>query len=269
MADALGFRLFVPGYSALYAMAILACYFLSLYLAARRKIPLTAFSWACVLALLSMYFFSRVYFVILHPPDPSAGLFAELVSSGGTGSIGAYAGLVAGLYAACRVLRLSFPSAADCVGATLPIALVLGRLGCFMSGCCYGAPTDWPWGVRYPPGAPAYQKQLALGLLAPGRQLSLPVHPTQLYEAAAGLVLLAVLVPACRKLKKPGRALVLFFAGYSFLRFFIEFARGDQQRPMLGLSVPQLVICGSAVACVFILSFKGRKAHSEMEGHLT
>ena len=82
----------------------------------------------------------------------------------------------------------------------LLIGLALGRLGCFLNGCCFGSPCELPWAVRFPPDSPPWLDQLNRGLLraavdTTGQRLwSLPIHPAQLYAAcdASLLALMAV-----------------------------------------------------------------------------
>jgi phosphatidylglycerol:prolipoprotein diacylglycerol transferase len=48
----------------------------------------------------------------------------------------------------------------DVLAIGLAAALVFGRIGCFLNGCCYGKPTDLPWGVRFPYGSFSYRSQI-------------------------------------------------------------------------------------------------------------
>ena len=99
----------------------------------------------------------------------------------------------------------------------------LGRLGCFFGGCCYGGVTDSPLGVVFPEGSPAaktYPNADGTG--------SLPVYPTQLFEAAFEIVFFAVLMLLCRKEKKKYTT-ALWCIGYAVFRFALEFLRGDDR----------------------------------------
>ena len=91
---------------------------------------------------------------------------------------------------------------ADCIAPGLLLGLAIGRLGCFLNGCCYGGPCDLPWAVSFPPDSPPWLDQMARGLLAdtPGlpRPRSLPVHPAQVYAAMQGLGWLTVYSAALR-----------------------------------------------------------------------
>ncbi len=99
----------------------------------------------------------------------------------------------------------------DALAPSVAIGHTFGRLGCLMAGCCYGAPTDLPWGIEFPPGSRA--------------PAGISLHPTQLneiaFDASQGLLLLAY-VPL-----RPGRRIALFLLTYPVFRVFNEMLRGD------------------------------------------
>jgi phosphatidylglycerol:prolipoprotein diacylglycerol transferase len=169
----------------------------------------------------------------------------------------AYGGLLAGIGAAWLYLRITrqpiarfFDNAA--VGAGLTFALV--RTGCFLAGCDYGLPTAGAWGMRFPPGSLAALDHARRGFIPPGAP-SLPVHPTQLYEAALGLLAAAYAAMPILRGRRDGRAFSLFLGIYATGRFAIEFLRGDQERGRaLGLSTAQWV----SVAIVLALARRTR-----------
>jgi prolipoprotein diacylglyceryltransferase len=136
------------------------------------------------------------------------------------------------------------------IGVGLTFALV--RTGCFLAGCDYGLPTAHAWGVRFPPGSLAAIDQARRGFVPRGAS-SLPVHPTQLYEVAIGL-LAAVLsaIPVLRG-RRDGRAFATFLVTYAVGRFVIEFLRGDPDRGLaLGLSTAQWVSVAIIAALVAV-----------------
>ena len=105
-----------------------------------------------------------------------------------------------------RYLRLTIPFVC-CMHAW-------GRLGCFMAGCCHGAPTDSFLGVQFPAESPACQLY--------GVQ---PVHPTQLYEMG----LLIVLGLATQFKVPPLHRIWVYLIAYGTGRFFVEYLRGDNR----------------------------------------
>lgn len=122
---------------------------------------------------------------------------------------------------------------ADFVVTALPLGHAMGRIGCFLNGCCYGLPAVWPWSVRMH------------GLLR---------HPVQLYEASGNLVLYALLLYLYRHRTRPGRIFALYLILYPLLRFSLEFLRGDERLSWRGLTLAQLIslglmLCGLGLWC--------------------
>ena len=114
---------------------------------------------------------------------------------------------------------MPFWTTCDVFAPGIALGHVTGRLGCFAAGCCYGRPTDVPWAV-------IFTNPLAAANV--GTPLGIPLHPTQLYEAAAELIILLFVLATERKGRPfPGRT----FWGYMFLyavsRYLIEIYRGD------------------------------------------
>jgi phosphatidylglycerol:prolipoprotein diacylglycerol transferase len=107
----------------------------------------------------------------------------------------------------------------DAAAPGIALGHVTGRLGCFLGGCCYGRPADVPWAVTFTsPDAAANV----------GTPLGIPLHPTQLYEAGAELVILFGLLLLERRGRSfPGRTFFSYLVVYGVSRFVIEFYRGD------------------------------------------
>jgi phosphatidylglycerol:prolipoprotein diacylglycerol transferase len=141
----------------------------------------------------------------------------------------------------------------------LAAAYALGRVGCFLVNDDYGRPTDLPWGVKFPEGLPPSTAENLAKLFAipippgidPGTVLA--VHPTQLYEVAAMLVVFAVLW----SLRKRGRpigwlfGLYLIFAGIE--RFLVEILRAKDDRFLGPFTLAQLASALIVVLGAFLL----------------
>jgi len=171
------------------------------------------------------------------------------VAGGGLVVFGALPTAAAAAVWFARRRKLSILRLADCIAPGLLLGLAIGRLGCFLNGCCYGGPTDLPWAVRFPPESPPWLDQAARGLLPPpvaGQPpWSLPIHPAQLYAAfdAALLALLAVVfTPLARR---NGEVFALVLTLHPLSRILLEAIRVDEP-PALGtpLSISQLVSLG-------------------------
>ncbi len=128
---------------------------------------------------------------------------------------------------------------ADLLAFPLPLGHALGRVGCFLAGCCYGKVS--PLGVRFPPASVAYQNLASAGLLAPGAPFTPSLAPTQLYEAAGEGLLFVLLMVLRRRRRFPGSLALVYVMGYALLRAAVEVLRGDTSRGFLfEISLPRV-----------------------------
>lgn len=136
-----------------------------------------------------------------------------LATLGARAVIGSLVGGLVALVAAHFVLRVPFPRFSDAAIVSVPIAQSIGRIGCFLGGCCYGAPTHFALAVASTdPRSPPELRALR--------------HPWPLYESAADLAIAAILALALRH-TRPGIRTAAFFGLYSSARIVLEFLRGD------------------------------------------
>lgn len=145
---------------------------------------------------------------------------------------------------------------ADIAGWGIAFGLIFGRLGCFLAGCCFGNVTDSATGIAFPRHSPAWDKHLSLHSITEQASHSLPVHPTQLYEAVACLLIFLVCLWRYRRgARFPGEVFFLFMLQYAVFRFLVEFLRADDRGEWFGLlstsqwiSVPLLLWSGWVLA---------------------
>ncbi len=156
--------------------------------------------------------------------DPMAGL-----RTGGLVFYGAVPGVAIASYLSARAFELPYLRILDQSAPAIALGHALGRIGCFLGGCCFGAEWHGPWAVTY------------VHPMAPGAHPSVPRHPSPLYESLGLLVLAFVfaLVPAQRV--GTGERILAYGASYAVLRFLVETTRGDAIRGLfIGLSTSQL-----------------------------
>jgi phosphatidylglycerol:prolipoprotein diacylglycerol transferase len=157
------------------------------------------------------------------------------------GGMSWFGGLLGGVGTAILAMRVTgLPVLATVAAATPALAIghAIGRIGCFLVGDDYGVPTTLPWGVAFPLGLPPTVE---------------PVHPTQLYEAAA-LAVVAWLLIGWRR-RGVGNALVLgrYLVIVGAVRFAIEFIRVNE-RVVGPLSLAHLIALGLVLAgCVLLM----------------
>jgi phosphatidylglycerol:prolipoprotein diacylglycerol transferase len=150
------------------------------------------------------------------------------------GGIAAYA-----LYHAVR--RNNIIDGLDLAAPFVALGEAITRIGCFLSGCCYGIPVSSFPGVVFPRNSHPWLQQLHAGLIREDAAGSLPVHPVQLYMALSMTVLFVVLRLVAGKQVVRGEITLLFFVSHCFIRFWTEFLRGDMTEALYGLSLTQWI----------------------------
>ncbi len=161
---------------------------------------------------------------------------------GGLVVYGALFGGVAAVLFFIRKHRLPALATFDLIAPSMAIGLALGRIGCFLNGCCYGGPTPLPWGVSFPPESPPYVDQMARGVLSSANPppVSLPVHPAQLYSAITAALIGWVLWSYYPFRRRDGQVIALMLMIYPISRFMEEIIRTDEPAVFgTGLSISQ------------------------------
>ena len=153
--------------------------------------------------------------------------------------------------------RMPFWRTCDVFAPAIALGHVTGRLGCLAAGCCYGKPTDVPWAITF-------TNPLAANV---GTPLGIPLHPTQLYEAGAALLILVfLLVTEHRGRAFAGRTFWLYMLLYAISRFVIEIFRGDPRGELLGVSTSQFISLLLAPLAIVMLLYLARTTPMTPQG---
>jgi len=147
-------------------------------------------------------------------------------------------------FAGPRHEGISMLKVMDIVAPSVALGLGFARIGCFLNGCCFGKPTNLPWGVVFPPGSPptwVFDKPIS-------------IHPTQLYSSLAGfcMVLLLLIIEKNKKKRIPGHLFCFFLVLYSGWRFFIDFLRFYDPRAYIMLGLTHNQVASIFIFLVFI-----------------
>jgi phosphatidylglycerol---prolipoprotein diacylglyceryl transferase len=187
----------------------------------------------------------------------------ELLSLAQSGGV-FYGGLILALIVALWYMwrhRMAIWTVCDVFAPGIALGHVIGRVGCFLAGCCYGKPTDVPWAVRFSDPFAAANV---------GTPLHIDLHPTQLYEAGAELLILVLLLRT-EKLGRPfpGRTFWSYMFVYGVSRFIIEMYRGDPRGFLFGtnLSTSQfisIILVPLSLIMLFVLSRRSPSPAAEM-----
>jgi len=151
-----------------------------------------------------------------------------------------YGGFILGAAAVIFTLkRRQMPiwESLDILAPALILGYAVGRVGCFLVGDDYGVPTDLPWGVAFPYGLPVATTAGGLlseyGIPFPAGAVAgdlVPVHPTQLYETGAGLLIFGIALWLRGRMKTAGAVGLVTVALFAIERFIVEFFRAKDDR---------------------------------------
>lgn len=242
-----------------YGVLLAAAYLLGLWLGVRRASQagldgnrvMDLGIWVIIAALIGAK--GLLFIVDFDHFTSSREEFMSLLRSGGV----FYGGLIAATLTCVYQLRkhkLPLWQSGDLFAPGIALGYMVGRLGCLAAGCCYGRPAPGlAWAVTFTDPAAA---------LNVGTPLNVPLHPTQLYESLAGLVILVTLLVIERRGKSfPGRTFWQFVLMYAVSRFIIEFFRGDDRGMVAMFSTSQVIsLVLAPLAIVMLWWLAGRAA---------
>ncbi|MEO8434168.1 MAG: prolipoprotein diacylglyceryl transferase [Pyrinomonadaceae bacterium] len=246
-------------YGVFLALAFLGGILVATKLAERDGLPRERIYDLCLWMLLASLVGSKILMFFTEPEyrEHPAQLFSlDFLRSGGV----FYGGLIGALIAAYLLMRrygLPWWKTADACAPGIALGNVLGRLGCFSAGCCWGKPTSLPWGVRF----------TVLGHEVTGVPIDARLHPTQLYESFAMLIVFFFLIWLHRRKKFNGQVILAYIAIYAAVRFVIEFVRDDPRGDILGLttltglSTSQIIGLIVGVGALVLLIIRRRRAN--------
>jgi phosphatidylglycerol:prolipoprotein diacylglycerol transferase len=193
------------------------------------------------------YVFQHFRFFTAHP--------AEIFTmwKGGFASLGAMAGGSIGAILYLRIEKIAVLKFADCCVLAIASGVFFTRIGCFLNGCCFGKISALPWAVRFPKESQPYIYQLYTNKITPIENLSIPVHPVQLYNSLAGIILFFLFLYISRYKKADGQLITGFLAAYFISIFFTDYFRENiYNKTILCFSQSQFI--SLFLAIIFIIS---------------
>lgn len=179
--------------------------------------------------------------LFVYPEYYSKHIFDLLIPQvGGKTLVGGLIGGYLGVMIAKKILKFN-RSTGDLFAPGLAIGIAIGRIGCYLNGCCYGIPTSLPWGV------------VIKGIAR---------HPTQIYESIFCFALFIYLWSIRKRISREGDLFKLFLLWYAFFRFWVEFLRGDKVHSVINLSMAQLIAAVIFILCLVHFFSKKRDIKS-------
>jgi phosphatidylglycerol:prolipoprotein diacylglycerol transferase len=247
----------VNTYGVFLALAFLCAILITVKLAARDGLPHEKIYDLCLWMLLSSLIGSKILMLFTEPEyrdHPSQLLSLDFLRSGGV----FYGGLIGAVltgYFLMRRYNLPWWKTADACAPGIAIGNFFGRQGCFAAGCCWGKPTTLPWGVKF----------TELGHEITGVPTDSYLHPTQLYESFAMLLVFFFLLWLHKHRRFSGQVILFYTLLYSVIRFGIEFLRDDPRgdvfglTTLTGLSTSQIISIVVGAGALLLLIARWRK----------
>ncbi len=250
---------FLPTYGVLAALGLIVGLMVAVHLGRRSGIDPEKMWNEGIIAVIAGVLGAKVLLIIndwgRYSQHPREIFSLSVLQAAGVFSGGLVLAIVACyLYA----VRANMPKlkTADAFAPGIAIGHAFGRLGCFAAGCCYGKPTNLPWGVTF-------KNPLSNQLV--GTPLGVPLHPTQLYEFLVELSIFVLLMFLFRRKSFDGQMAALYLFLYGIARYFLEFVRDDPERgSMFGgiMTVTQfisiLLVIGGAIMWIACSNYQAR-----------
>jgi len=245
-------------YGVFLALAFLCAILITVKLAARDGLRREKIYDLCLWMLLSSLIGSKILMLFTEPEyrdHPLELLSLDFLRSGGV----FYGGLIGAIltgYFLMRRYKLPWWKTADACAPGIAIGNFFGRQGCFAAGCCWGKPTTLPWGVKF----------TALGHEITGVPTDAYLHPTQLYESFAMLLVFFFLLWLHKHRRFSGQVILSYALLYSVIRFGIEFLRDDPRgdvfelTTLTGLSTSQIISIIVGTGALVLMLVRRRKA---------
>jgi phosphatidylglycerol:prolipoprotein diacylglycerol transferase len=252
-----GWDFAISAYRLMLLVAIAVTFMVAVFIAGRAGIPRRAFAWVIAGSAVGAVVGARLM-AVLGTQSPNDDLGSRLFRLS-AGDFALYGGLIGGGlvgWALCRMVRLRPGRAADSLAPALGAGIFFTRIGCLLTGCCFGNPTHLPWGITYPTGSTPHVHQIFTGdSIFTAISGPAPVHPFPVYDMASALTgaLLAVLV--VRRGWREGSGMAVFVLWYSTWRLLLYPLRADTGASLLpGWFWPSLFLTATVASAHWLLS---------------
>jgi phosphatidylglycerol:prolipoprotein diacylglycerol transferase len=245
-------------YGVFLAIAFLCAIFVTVKLAERDGLPRERIYDLSLWMLLSSLVGSKILMLFTEPEyrdNPVQLLSLDFLRSGGVFYGGLLGAVIAG-YLLMKRYQLPWWKTADACAPGIAIGNFFGRQGCFAAGCCWGKPTSLPWGVKFS----------EKGHEITGVPIDAHLHPTQLYESFAMLLVFFFLLWLHKRKRFNGQVILVYALLYSIIRFAIEFVRDDPRGDILGLttltglSTSQMISLVIGIGALILLITRNRNS---------
>lgn len=239
----------IYGYGLMVAIAIIAAYLVAEIRAKKKGLDyeciFTLTIWCLVGGIIGskLLYFITIFDEVIKDPSIMLDFQNGFVVYGGI------LGGIAGGFGYCKYKKWNFLEYFDLTMPEIALAQGIGRIGCFLAGCCYGRETDSPIGITFHDSA-----------FAPN---GVALVPTQLISSILDFILVGILLLVDKKKKVHGQVAAVYLILYSIGRFIVEIFRGDAERGAVGsISTSQfiaIIILIVGVAMFVLVTLKGKR----------
>ena len=246
-------KLTIHGYGTMIAIGVLIAVTIAILRCKKRGLDPEPILDIVLIGLIGGFVGGKLLFIIVEWKN---FIHSPMTYLGGSGFV-VYGGIILAVSASAIYFKLKkndFLTYWDMIMPEISIAQGFGRIGCFLAGCCYGAPTDSVIGVVFPEGS-----------LAPA---GVKLWPTQLMMSAGNFIIAGILLIASTKLKRRGQIGALYLILYAIGRFGIEFLRNDHRGSVGVFSTSQFIslfisLIGVGLFVWFTISGKKKEEKKE------
>ncbi|UCG53074.1 MAG: prolipoprotein diacylglyceryl transferase [Candidatus Latescibacterota bacterium] len=196
---------------------------------------------------------SRLLYVAFHLEEYDNFVDVFALWQGGATLYGGFLLAIFAGFVFSQKRKIGFFLLGDIISPALALGIMLTRVGCFLSGCCFGKETTHTWGVAFPSDSPAgvYAAELA----AEHGVNAVLLHPAQLYASFFALVTLILLLVLQKRLTKQGATFGVFLVCYGIFRFSLDFFRFYEanMRVLYDLTLNQIVSAVLLIIGMYLL----------------
>ena len=211
----------IRSYGVMLALAFLAGVLYVRQVTLRDKKPFDRFLTIAYIMIFGGIIGARLSYVLFHLDEFAGNWTASFNPFGsnqfGIAGLNVYGGVIVaiiGTFVYCHWRKISTLEVFDYFSPAFGLGLGIARIGCFLNGCCFGKPTDLPWGVSFPPGSIPYAVYQ-----------DTPIHPSQLYISLYGFALFFLLHFMMKRKRFVGQIVAMLFMIEAVFRFAIEYVR--------------------------------------------
>jgi phosphatidylglycerol:prolipoprotein diacylglycerol transferase len=198
----------------------------------------------------------KLFYIIFYWRDFAAAQWLDKIRYGFV-FLGGFAGALAAGVCLLRKMKLSLLKTADFFIPAVPLGHAIGKIGCFMAGCCYGKEAhNHFFAVKFTNPQS----------LVPHHLHGVGLYPAQLIEALASFLLFLILYALYARRHKAGAITAAYMAGFGLLRFAAEFLRGEEEVYILGITQNQIAALAVSLAGLLLFLFLRRAKKYEQAG---